>query len=286
MPALRALAVQRSALELDGVPAGLLNSVEGGGAAGEVVVEPPSIPGVQGKHLGAVHYQDIAMTCGAGMSVAFWELLQSALRGEATSVSGAIVGYDQSLTERRRMEFKNALITEITFPKLDAAAKEAALLTVRLAPESTRRVKAGNAKLPAPPAARQKAFTQANFRLAVDGLPDAAKTVSKVDALTVGIQATSLEVPNLVVSLAQSAAEPFEIWHEDFVIAGNQKQRSATLDLLAPDLKQVLLSLQLSGLGIFRLAYDRIDAATEKIAGVTASMYCEQIALATVPGTP
>jgi len=286
MPALRPLAAQRSALELDGALAGFLSAVEGGGAVGEVVVEAPNTPAVQAKHLGAVRYEDITITCPAAMSVAFWELLQGALRGEKTSLSGAIVGYDLNLTERRRMDFKNALITEITFPKLDASAKDAALLTVRLTPESTRAIKPSNAKITPPPPGKQKGFNPANFRLVIDAVPDSGKTVSKVGALTVTLTPAGVEITDLVVTVAQSAAEPLETWHEDFVVAGNQKERSATLDLLAADLKAVLLSLQLSGLGIYKLAYDRIDGATDRIVNVAASMYCEQVTLATVPGKP
>jgi hypothetical protein len=45
---------------------------------------------------------------------------------------------DFDLRVRQRREFTNALITEVGFPALDAASKDAAHLTVRIKPEFSR----------------------------------------------------------------------------------------------------------------------------------------------------
>ena len=283
MPAIRAT-VLRPALELDGAHAGWLSSAEGGDAVGDVVMEAPE-PGVQPKHLGTIHYEDIVVTFDRGMSGAFWSALQSVLRGETPRHSGAIIGYDPNFAERERLEFRDALITEISFPALDASSKDAARMTVTFAPDHTRRSAGSGTKIPAPPAGKQKGFTQASFRLSIDGLDAATTKVSKVAALTVGAGPADLEIPDLVFSLPRSAAGPLEKWHDEFVVSGNQQERTGSIDLLAADMNEVLLRVELSGLGIFKLAYDRIGTAEEQVANATASLYCEQIALASFPAT-
>jgi hypothetical protein len=119
--------------------------------------------------------------------------------------------------------------------------------------------------------------------------------VNKIDGLTVrpvlvqlqvGDQRSSekelshLEIPNLVVTLPDAAAQSFYDWHEDFVIKGNNdksREKSGTLEFLAPNLKDVLFKLTLSNLGIFSLKSVPSGTNTATIRQVQAEMYCEQI---------
>jgi tail tube protein gp19 len=283
----------RFALELDGVAA-LVQSVEGGDAHADVVEEPPGDDCFARKHLANVKYEDITITCGTGMTSDFYAWLQSFFGCEPTRKDGAIVALDFKSTERSRRTFTQALLTEIGFPACDGASKDSSLMTVKWSPEVTRRVKgSGKAVSPCGGAKVQKRWLPANFRLTIDGL-DCTK-VNKVDAFTVrrkllespvgdqrdfGREPGTVEVPNLVVTLPESQAQSFFDWHEEFVIKGNsgaEEEKDGKLEYLAPNLADVLFTIEFHNLGIFKLAPEKGEAGGDQIQRVTAEMYCEQM---------
>ena len=140
------------------------------------------------------------------------------------------------------------------------------------------------------PAAYDPAY---HFRLAIDGL-DCSK-VAGVEPLVVRtvVAATQageerfrqivprgVEIGDLVVRFAESGARDIYAWHEDFVVNGNcgaDREKSGTLELLSPA-AEVVLTLTFGGLGIYKLT--RAAAATDAVPMVTASMYCETLAVA------
>jgi hypothetical protein len=82
------------------------------------------------------------------------------------------------------------------------------------------------------------------------------------------------------VTLAESAAESFFDWHEDFVIEGNNgpaQEKNGLLEFLTPNLGQTVFSIELRRLGIFKLAPDKLEAGSDQIRRVTAEMYCEEM---------
>lgn len=83
------------------------------------------------------------------------------------------------------------------------------------------------------------------------------------------------------VTLPEANAEAFYNWHESFVIKGNNgpdEERSGTLEFVTPDLKEVLFTLELKNLGIFRLTPEKVEAGSENIRRVKAEMYCHEVA--------
>ena len=280
----RAFSAGHFALELERQMAGFVRSAEGGHAAADVVEEFEGESCTTQKHLGQLRYEDIAVSFGTGMSSAFYEWLQTVFQCQVAHRSGALLSVDFNYTEVARLDFVNALITEIGFPALDAASKDAAAMTVAFAVESTQRQKGtGNTlKLCAKGPAVQKKWLASNFRLKIDGL-DCSK-VTKIDAFTIkqGFsperESGRLEIPNLAVTLPESAAESFVDWHEDFLINGNNSsegEKKGTLEYLTPNLAQTLFTVELQGLGIFKLAPERVEAGSEQIRRVKAEMYCE-----------
>lgn len=295
----RSFAAGRFALELDGATA-FVQSIEGGDAHAEVVVETLGPDACfASKHLAVLEYEEIAITCGTGMTAGFYAWLQSSLGCQTVRKDGAIVGTDFKGAEHSRRTFTQALITEIGLPALDAADKDAAQMTVKIAPEVTRRVKgSGQAVLVCGGTKIQKKWLSSNFRLTIDGL-DCTK-VNKVEALTIkqkvvenpvgeerdpGREQRTVDFPNLVVTLAESAAESFFDWHENFVIKGNnssEEEKNGKLEYLAPNLSDVLFTLEFHNLGIFKLAAETVEAG-DQIQRVKAEMYCQQMTF--TPGT-
>ncbi|MDP1947329.1 MAG: hypothetical protein Q8L77_07495 [Nitrospirota bacterium] len=287
------------ALELDGQFVDFLKSADGGFAKGDVVVQSLGTALFPSKHLASIKYQDIAIQCDPVMPKPLFDWIAAELNGSHVRKNGAIVTADFNRVERSRLQFNNALITEIGLPACDAASKDPGLLTVKFAPEFTTPLagKGGNV-VGAVGSKQQKAWTQNNFRIRIQGLEDACKYVSKIEALvfkqtivqdTVGDvrnyqkEPAKIEFPNLVLSLSESQAGPFYAWFEDFVVKGNNgqdRERPGVLELLAPDLKEVLLTVNFSNLGIFSFAPGKQESNAEAIRKVKVEMYCERLTLA------
>jgi hypothetical protein len=279
-------------LRLGGVDAGLLQDAQGGSPVGQVVVERPGPDGIPGKHLGGVKYEDITITGGAGLGRPFWDWLQQTLDGRGARQRGELLETDFDFKETSAVSFEDALITEVTFPALDAASKEMAVLTVKLAPDLTRRrpgsgvAVAGGGR----PGVKQKAWSAANFRLLLDGLP--TQRVSRVDAFTIkqavrsdpiGVQRDpqiepgALEFPNLAVTVAAQDAGAFYDWLDDFVVKGQNgaaQERAGTLQLLGPDLKPLF------GVSLERVGIIRISSQPQETGGrIRVELYVERMRL-------
>jgi hypothetical protein len=190
-------------------------------------------------------------------------------------------------------EFTNALLVETTLPALDAGSKDAALITVKLAPEYTRLKQAsGKASTFADNKAAKK-WLASNFRFEMTGL-DASK-VSKIDSFTVRQVSRensvgemrdyqkvpgSIEFPNLRITLAASTAGSWENWHEDFVVNGNNgadKERNGAIVYLDPTRTAELGRVNLSNCGIFRLSAEKVEAGSEQLRRLVADLYCERM---------
>src|SRR5579883_3182804 len=126
------------ALDLDGASAGWIQSVEGGQASADVVVEKVGPDHIAKKHLAGVKYDDISISCGTGMSKAFYEWIKSSFDHNYQRKGGAVITCDYNYKELARMTWYNGLITEIGFPALDAASKDAAKMSIKVTPETTR----------------------------------------------------------------------------------------------------------------------------------------------------
>jgi len=283
--------VSRSALEVGGRFAGFLNSVEGGSAYSDVVEDKVGVDNIVHKHIAGVKYDNITITCGTGMTAAVYGAIKEMCNGNTFRFDSAIQSLDFDGNIVSLLQIMQGTLTEVGFPALDASSKDAARLTVKITPESTRR-KMGSGKLQVATKPAEK-WLCSNFRLTIPGLD--CKTVYKIGALTIKQQVTAatvgqqrisqqqpsvLEVPNLVVTLAESHAQSFYDWHEDFVINGHNgadKLKQATLELLTPDLKEALFTLTFHDLGIFRLDTANPEAGGENIRRVKAQMYCDRI---------
>lgn len=283
------------ALKLGGDKPLAIKSAEGGRAYAEVVTVKLGSDKPGKKHLGVVRYDDITVQAGVPLPKQISDWIRSTWQGQPNKQSGALVTFDTQSKHVGEQEFSDAILAETTFPTMDAASKEPGYVTLKIKPSTTRTKKAtGEAVQPS--AVAQKQWLPSNFRLEIAGL-DCSK-VNKIEALTVktAVQepmagelrdptkdVTKLDFPNLVVTLAESHADAWNAWFEDFVVRGNcneDKEKSGTLSLLASDGRQELGSLAFKNLGIFKLAPVKTDSLG--IRRVKAEMYCERIEFSAV----
>jgi phage tail-like protein len=286
-------------LVLDGVKAGFLKSVDGGAAVAEVVTEAVGSSQFSKKHLGRVSYAPFTLQFGLAMGRSLYDWIDASWRGKAVSRDGAIVMADQNFTAVSQREFSKALITETSIPALDGAAKDAAFVTLKFAPEYTRVIKASG-RVSGPTNVDQKLWLPSNFRVAIDGLD--CTRVSRVDQFTVSQAVATddigdardyrrepgrLEFPNLTISLAEASAKSWFDWFDDFVIKGNNdesKEKNGSISFLSANLADELLRIDLFNLGIFMIGADKTEANADQIATVSAHLYCERMTLS--PGKP
>ena len=301
-PAFTEAAVQRSfaagnfLLDLDGQIVETLRSAEGGFPKADVISEPTAP--VAKKHIGSLRFENITIACDPIMPKPLFDWVNSALNMTPARKNGAIITADSNRKEQSRLQFNNALITEIGFPACDGSSKELDYLTIQFAPELTTPLAGKGADVSGMLnlKASQKGWLPANFKLSIPGID--CSRVSKIEAFTIKQKATQdalgqardfakepgkLEFPNLTISAAETGAGTFYSWFQDMVLKGNsgeQNERIGTLELLDPTLKGVLLTVTFHHLGIFGFAPEKPTSPTDAIRRVKVEMYCEQITLA------
>src|ERR1700733_636315 len=183
---IRSYAAAHFALELDGkTDGGLFRSIEGGSVKLDVMTYQQGGNYYHARQLGKPKFEDIKLQVGMSMSALFFAWIQDFFVGKANRKNGAVVAADFYYNERARREFTNAMIKELTFPKLDGSDKNAAYLSISLAVESLAFV-AGRAgvKLDRPSGFdSQKLWTACDFDFVLSGFN--CDRVSKIDSFTV-----------------------------------------------------------------------------------------------------
>src|SRR5262249_47972200 len=143
--------------------------------------------------------------------------LEQPFKHDLMRKDGAIVQANFDQKEMNRLSFFHALVQEVTFPRLDKASKDRALLTVKLQPETTRittslgggkQISAFNENN------NKKDWLASNFRLTIDGID--CDSVTRIEPMTfkqelvehaIGqmrdyqMEPANLELPQLVVTL-------------------------------------------------------------------------------------
>jgi len=285
----RAYAAGKFAVELDGEMAGWLYSVEGGHATSDVVTGG----GLRGetKHIAGVKYEDIVLACGTGMSKAFYEWIMACADRRYIRKNGAIVVCDYNYKELSRLEFNNALMTEVAFPALDAASKDAAKMTIKISPEVTRMRTnaAGGAALRAQDSAIQKKWLPANFRLKIDRLD--CSRVNKIEAIIIKqkvgrgtaylMGSPNPETSPMVITLPEAQAKPLYEWHEASLNMRNApaNKRTGELEYLSEHMRETLFSLRFADLALANVTPERPQGGIENLRGVKAEMYYERMQL-------
>ena len=292
MAGTRSFAAGNFALNLDGVPCGFVKSADGGDAYADVVTITDGASLLTRKTIGNVKYDDIDLSIGFGLAQDVYDWIAATWKRDYSRKDGSIVATDLNGNAKSERQFFTALISEVTFPALDARSKNAGFLGLKFAPEHTRDQKAGG-KVALTKATAQKPFLAQNFRLELGTLP--CDKVMKIESFTVTQEITvdavgdgrdvveepgKIEFPNLQVTMAAAGAAPWVTWFEDFVINGKNtadQELSGAIVFLAQDKKTELGRVNLFNVGIFRLR--NVNPSVEQGARYEAHLYCERMEL-------
>jgi phage tail-like protein len=296
----RAYAAAHFALELDGKKddVGLFRSVEGGSIKADVMTYQNGANYDRWRQLGKPKFEDIKASVGMSMSRPFYAWISEFFNGQGTRKTGAILAADYNYETRARREFSQALIKEITFPKLDGTDKSPAYLGVAIAVENLEFKPGDGAKLAVlTNFDSQKMWTACNFRFKLDGIPDnALLRVSKIDSFTIkqnileyhtGTQRAPVKVPSQVdfpqitFYVPEADAGPFIDRFKEQGIKGtvrNPTDKTGELVVFDTDEAQnELFQLEFFGSDIANVQFDKADASSEEIKQVKIELYTERM---------
>jgi hypothetical protein len=280
-------------LLLDNQPNALLRSLDGGGISADVISETQRAgQPFAGKRLGPVRYEEVLVETGLGMGTALRDWISRAWSGEAPLGQAAVAITDADGAVRTTCHFDDARLTQVTFPALDVASKDAGSLRIRLQPGQTRTESpTGNAALDMS-SLRPVTWLASAFRLSIDGIEPAGMVV-KIDSFgfkqpmpadAVGPEkpSTAITPPsfsNLRITVPERAAAPWLAWHEDAVVKGNSgpsSERSGQITLLDQTMKKSIGRIELHNLGTFRVAPMRQEPGGA-VRHLIVELYCERM---------
>ncbi len=170
-------------VEIAGASAGYARNLQGGGAIADVITEKVGADHIVHKHVGGVRFEDIVLTCDAGLSKTFYDWVDQTFQSKSYLRRDGAVVVVEGGKEISRLEWKSGLITWAEFPALDASSKDFVAMTIKISPEFTRSAKGSGS-----PSARRhgRAGSATAFLLRIDGLEDACRHVSRIEPIAVG----------------------------------------------------------------------------------------------------
>jgi phage tail-like protein len=297
----------RFAFEFDDKHAqGFVNAIDGGQFKSDPVTMSTGADFYVSKYAGRAKFDDITISVGAAMSPGFWKWVSASLAYKPERRTGAIVGYDFNFCERSRRSFFDALISEIGFPALDATAKAAGNLTIKLTPERIEWKKGDGHTLSGGQALdqmqKQKRWLTSNFRFGLERFKGSDTLRNcKVEAFTVkqaiidnpvGHEKNSrkevgrIELPQIAVSFPESQVDEWMKWYDTAVRKGDRKDQYTTgaISYLASDQQTELMRIDLAGVSLLSLELDKYEAHKEGLAMAKATLNIEELKLSAGKG--
>jgi hypothetical protein len=280
-------ATTRYVLALDRQECGFLLSATGGDVVADLIEDRRDPSGLVRKSIGQPFVEPVTMQLGFSMEKPVYEWIASSWGPKVVPREAAIVLTDFDLQRTGERRYYDALVTETTFPALDAASKDPANLTVRFAAATTME---GPASGPAArPTVEPRKALQSNFRFELDGLD--GRPVSKIAAFTVkralvddprgyAKEPANVEFPNLRITVNEPRTESWTDWFQRFVVQGENTEtyeKNGSIVLLARDMKTEIARVDLFNVGIFALRR-RFDPDRDEAPKLVADLYSEHMA--------
>lgn len=269
------------ALEFEGKHVGFLRMVSGGSVVGVVTTRNG-----QEKQISGIRYEPITVEMNLNGALSLLEWMASISKGDKARRSGAVVITDGNFEVVSRLEFQNAVLTELSLSPLDAAnGKDMLTVQATFAPERAQRI-SGKGTLKSDLGAKSKAFLASNFRLtlpgidtsrvlAIQGLTFRAKPVSELPGGRRQTEVGSIEYNDIEISVGANGLEGFEKWFQESVIAGKNLKQNATIELLDQSLKQTIGTISLNRVGLYQIDHGTQEATSTSLPKVVVRCFLE-----------
>jgi hypothetical protein len=262
---------------IDGQESFLVKSFEGGLPKGNTVEEPIGTTLHVIKHLTTFEIEPLTVELGMQDGLPMLKWIRDSWTTNYCRKNGSVKLADFNLKNVKEYQFSNALITETTFPTLDASAKEGAMLKVKIQPEDALLSAGDSNQIVAQMKAfqKQKLWITSNFELDLKGYD--TRGISKIDGFTVkqGVKSystgrnrypfwepTKLVFPDISVYMAMAHAESMLGWYQKTCEDRNtdpKLQTTGSIFYLDPTLSRHVFEIKLTGVGLKGMTIDKAE---------------------------
>jgi hypothetical protein len=278
-------------LDLGGQVVGALRKFSGLGLQADIASQPASGTSASAtakKHVAGMRFTPARATVGVGMGKAMADWIRAAFDKGATPMNGTFKAADFNQRVTATRSFTNALITEVTVPRLDGASKEPLLFDIGFEAERVELGKGGGETIGSILGLKPKLALASNFRIEIGKLP--CERVVAVDAFTwkcavvtsgtrrITRRMAAATVPDLKLSIA---AADYPAWAEaatKWFIQGESleaQEMAGRIVFLAANLRDELGSIELSNVGFKRFDHPEAEAGTAQVARFNVELYVE-----------
>jgi hypothetical protein len=266
-----------------------IKSVEGGYPKANVIEEQVGQDLGIVKHTSTAEIDPMSFEIGMQSGIDILRWIQDSWRRNFSRRDGAVSHGNFDAKTVLEHEFYGALLTETTFPTLDAAGKEGAYLKFKIQPERVELKPGNKEKLQAGLPPKQKLWMPSSFRFELDGVDTSG--VSKVDSFTVHqtvkpmytgadrfpqYEPVNVKFPDLTIHMSKHWSGSIMSWYDDFVVKGHQDpkaEKNGSIVFLAPNLKDEVYRVNLFNVGIKSFTVDKASAAEEQMKKVKFELY-------------
>lgn len=280
------------AITIGGSAPGYVRKVDMGKLSNEIITENLGGTIRQKKHAGKMKHDPITLEVGIGMGKELYTWIKNSFDNKHTRMDGEVLIADHDYKVMRRMEFVNALVSEVGVPAMDAAGKEALYFTVKLQPETVRFADGGGNIGAVKIGENQKKWVSNNFRFDAAGMDtkhlkkvDALKWTQKIQEHAVGefiesqYEATAAECGDLKLTMATISYKPWYDKAKAWFFEGKKTEGDELamgLDILAQDAKEVIGRIGFENCGMKEFVFAALEAAADKISTFDVSLYTEK----------
>ena len=217
-----------------------------------------------------------------------------------TRAQGALQLQDSSGKLGFEIRFNDGLLTELRFPRCDVAERVPGRLAQTLQPERAKLLGPSRSAMPsgAGPSSPMAPWNCHQFKLDIKGLDcsrvqvlepivlrqDLVPHLREDGVIEFGIG--KCQCGNLVLQLPLTSAKGWFEWQAKTLGAGGIDERDGLLILLGPDMKTVLGTLTLSGLGLLSLQPVAVASAPMGELRLRAEMYVQRLQIDLAPKQP
>lgn len=288
----------RFQLEVDGTAVGSLRHFSGLGTVGDVVQIAPAAGAQPKKHLANFTWTPGQARLGLGMGQGMAAWLQASLDQGGARKSGSFKLADAAGKVQSACSFSNALVTAITFPKLDATSREAGYLDVAFQAEQVQwALGSGEALAPGAIHPAAKAWITSNFKLSLGKLPCARvvavepftwRCEAASDAVGVGrepgLHPAKVTVPDLQLTISAADFAPWAAAAKAWFVDGQHLEANelqGRITLLDPTLNEAnaLGAITLANVGFKAFNLPEADTGAGGQATFSVVLYVEKMGL-------
>ncbi|CAN5379045.1 hypothetical protein BH11BAC3_BH11BAC3_02030 [soil metagenome] len=251
----QSLTIEKATVAIDNV--NIIDSLSGNGG------------GARGQTLHRADFE-ITITSGNAALKVITELQAGLTRNKLLTAELNIPLSDGGNKNIVKRIYKNAAVRKIILPELNASVRSNFKIIVTIEAASIEVQQTGNPDISGK---NTKVASVNNYRIQVGSLP--CNRISKISEMKIGSQ------PGLPTATVQLSGADEKAWNDQFDNGANRVITDGVVELLSPDLKTVILSINLKNISI--VAYKTKISSSEQIAKATFELKMGSVLIDTNP---